>query len=127
MQDCSFFPPSQGQKGRIREQVFLCSTDKFSRGFFCKSAFYHRHEITDGNLTPLVHPFGDKIYRTQCQSSFKETSPIADGRAKKEGRRAEPMSANEVDEDKATKTNYVHHEEPAGCDKKSHLGHRCAA
>lgn len=39
MRDCSFSPPSQGRKVRIGEQVFLCSVDKFSEGFFLSLCF----------------------------------------------------------------------------------------
>lgn len=42
---------------------------------------------THGNLTPFSSPLWRWIYRTQCCSSFKETSSIADGRAKREAGR----------------------------------------
>lgn len=90
------FPSLTRSKGEENGTGFSVFSRQVFRRFFCKSAFYHQREITVSNLTPLSLPLWRPIYRTQGCSSFKETSSIADGRAKKEGRRAQPISANQV-------------------------------
>lgn len=76
MRDCSFFPLSPVQKGRIREEVLMCS--KFLGCFFASLL-----ERTAGNLVPLVHPFGDRFMGHSTSLLSRKLLPVADGRVKK--------------------------------------------